>query len=235
MATIENHIYSSRLQVMSYGILALFILALSGVEILSGGAYFTRFLGSFAPIIIVLAGVIVGGITILMMLYKYSFFFINPSSDRLKGYHFFWIIGFAFVAILVDCVILFPEDTNTPFPHSLYFYPVMGFIVEVLFHLLPLTYLMIISDIVLANFNEKIKIWLPILLIATLEPTFQAAVMGPFPTWAIVVTWVNIYLFNVFQLYAYWKFDFISMFLLRMVYYLLWHIGWGNVRLELLF
>jgi len=45
--------------------------------------------------------------------------------------------------IIVDLITIFPADTNRPFPDSLFFYPIFGFVVEVIFHLLPLALLLL--------------------------------------------------------------------------------------------
>jgi hypothetical protein len=140
------------------------------------------------------------------------------------------------IIILLDLKAIFPEDVNRPFPDSLLFYPIFGFVVEVIFHLLPLAlFLFILSSIFNLDF-EKV-IWPCILVVALLEPTFQT-ILGfskPYPTWVTVCVFVNILLINLFQLSIFKRYDFVSMYSFRLVYYAIWHILWGQLRLGLLF
>jgi len=45
----------------------------------------------------------------------------------------------------------------------------------------------------------------------------------------------NILLINLFQLSIFKRYDFVSMYSFRLVYYAIWHIVWGVVRLNLFF
>ena len=45
---------------------------------------------------------------------------------------------------------------------------------------------------------------------------------------------LHIFLINLIQLWLFKRYDFVSMYTFRLVYYLIWHIGWGWVRLEVL-
>ncbi|MCB9291467.1 MAG: hypothetical protein H6560_29470 [Lewinellaceae bacterium] len=42
---------------------------------------------------------------------------------------------------------------------------------------------------------------------------------------------LHIFLINLIQLWLFKRYDFVSMYTFRLVYYLIWHIGWGWVRL----
>ena len=122
------------------------------------------------------------------------------------------------------------------FPDSLFFYPIFGFVVEVLFHMLPLALLLFILTSMFNLGFEKV-IWPCILVVALLEPIFQT-VLGfsrPYPTWVMVCVFANILLINLFQLSIFKRYDFVSMYFFRLVYYAIWHIVWGQVRLNLLF
>jgi hypothetical protein len=41
--------------------------------------------------------------------------------------------------------------------------------------------------------------------------------------------------FNAVQMSIWRHYDFVSMYTMRLVYYLQWHIVWGSVRLHVLF
>ena len=75
------------------------------------------------------------------------------------------------------------------------------------------------------------------MVVAFLEPIFQTALgfSQPYPTWVTGYVFVNIFLINLFQLLIFKRYDFVSMYSFRLVYYAIWHIVWGQVRLNLLF
>ena len=44
--------------------------------------------------------------------------------------------------------------------------------------------------------------------------------------------WLHIFLFNVFQLLIFRRCDVVSMYSLRFVYYFIWHVVWGHIRVS---
>jgi len=89
----------------------------------------------------------------------------------------------------------------------------------------------------LKNISDSKIIWICILIVSLLEPTFQT-IMGSSnqsPLWAVAIVWLNLFLFNVSQLLIFKWYDFISMYSFRLVFYIIWHIVWGYIRLKLLF
>ena len=120
----------------------------------------------------------------------------------------------------------------------LYLYPAMAFLVEILFHVLPLAVLLFIIGSILKGAKFEVVFWICVLIVASLEPTYQMKDMvssNRFQIWAIAFVWIHIFLINFFQLFIFQKQGFISMYTFRLVYYLFWHIAWGYVRLGLLF
>jgi hypothetical protein len=75
------------------------------------------------------------------------------------------------------------------------------------------------------------------LLVALLEPVLQTAwgFSQQYPLWVTVFVALHIFLFNAAQLVVFKQYDFVSMITMRLVYYLLWHIVWGMLRLSWLF
>ena len=73
--------------------------------------------------------------------------------------------------ILVDYLSHLPEDINILFPYSLLYYPIFGFIVEVLFHMVPLFLILVFAD----RFTklDESRILYCVLLVSLLEPVFQ--------------------------------------------------------------
>jgi hypothetical protein len=124
---------------------------------------------------------------------------------------------------------------NVPVPQALLFYPAIGFVAEIMFHVLPLALLLFIMHPLGGWIGKERVVWLGILLVAVLEPTFQVAFEGKPFTWGAAYTWIHVFAIALLQLAVYRRFDFISMYAFRLCYYAYWHILWGVIRLEVLF
>lgn len=141
------------------------------------------------------------------------------------------------IIIVADLIAPFPPDINVAFPESLLFYPAIGFVVEILFHLLPLTLLLVLLTKGILSWRFDRVIWPVIFLVSMLEPLYQVvpAFGQQAAAWFDIYVGIHIFLINLTQLWLFKRYDFISMYLFRLVYYLIWHIGWGYLRLEILF
>jgi hypothetical protein len=146
-------------------------------------------------------------------------------------------LPFAVVVILADCFVSrFPRDLNVPWPQSLLFYPVIGFVVEVLFHALPIALAVGASRLVTAPKNMSL-LWGGIVVAALAEPLLQVSIelsRAPFSARAAFVG-VQVLAFNLLELHLFRRFGFIPMYAARLAYYLAWHVAWGELRLKLLF
>ena len=225
-----------RNQVLVFFGISLVIAILTGILYVRNAPLFQAFFGTLNPLLVMLALILLGTILSVFLLSR-GWFAVHKAGEY-KG--FLVAAGLAalpgLVIILIDVNAVFPEDVNRPFPDSLFFYPIFGFVVEVLFHMLPLALLLFILTSMFNLGFEKV-IWPCILVVALLEPIFQT-VLGfsrPYPTWVMVCVFANILLINLFQLSIFKRYDFVSMYFFRLVYYAIWHIVWGQVRLNLLF
>jgi len=227
---------TERNQVLVFLGIALFIVILTGILNIRNAFLFQAFFGKLHPFLAVFIIILLG--TVLSVFFLSRGWFLVHKAGEYKG--ILVAAGLAalpgVVIILIDLKAVFPADTNRPFPDALFFYPIFGFVVEVVFHMLPLALLLfILTSIFNVNF-EKV-IWSCTLVVAILEPIFQT-VLGfskPYPTWVTVSVFVNILLINLFQLSIFKRYDFVSMYSFRLVYYAIWHIIWGYLRLRFLF
>ena len=201
----------------------------------SNSLIFERFIGNLNPLITILFSAILGFLLLYLLLSKEWFSIYQKKNHSALLRYAGIVLLFVSVAIYVDLKIGFPADMNILFPESLLFYPVIAFFVEILFHVLPLLVLLFVTTFILKKVPYNKLLWVSIFIVAMLEPTYQAIYMDSNPTWAIVVIWINLYSFNITQLIVFKRYDFISMFALRLVYYLFWHIIWGSMRLELIY
>lgn len=238
MPKVAEVIYSGRSQYLAYIGLSIGALGLTGMLFYSDRLLFRRFIGGINPLITFLSVSILGAILLTFLLQRERLAIYK--GENLAGLLRYSGLAALFViaSILVDLKVGFRADLNVSFPKSLAFYPAIGFLVEILFHVLPLTILLAALTTIFKNTSYSHIVWICILIVALLEPTYQSAPMvssNYFPLWAVAIIWLNIFVFNLCQLVIFKRYDFISMYSFRLVYYLAWHIMWGYIRLKLLF
>ena len=93
--------------------------------------------------------------------------------------------------MLTDLMIVFPADVNVTFPGSLLFYPAIAFVVEVLFHLMPLSFILPVFASICKKTSRNRIILICVPIVSMLEPVFQIAIGSweRYPAWAPV--WVG--------------------------------------------
>jgi hypothetical protein len=227
-----------RIQYLVYLGVSLVIFGFTIVLYFSERQVFQRFLGSMDPIAAFLIAIVAGFILLSFLITKKGFAIFEKGNlvVLLRFAGLAALLGV--IMIFVDTQIIFPADINILFPQSLLFYPAMAFIVEILFHALPLTVLITVLNSILKNPNLNTIVWISIFIISVAEPIYQTLDMVSskhFPIWAVAYVGFHIFLINFFQLFIFKKYDFIAMYSFRLVYYLFWHIGWGHIRLSWLF
>jgi hypothetical protein len=231
----------SKEQQQQFIVLSILVLAIFGFTVvlyLDDPLVFQFYFGKINPLAVV-SVISVLGFSLLTYLLLKSEFEIYKGVN-LRGLALSVIIAtlMAIIIIIVDLNFRFPENLNVLFPQSLLFYPVMGFVVEILFHLVPLSFFLFFLTPLFKRINYEKSIWLGIFFISLLEPIYQVLV-GFSPENSFWIegygNGIHVFLFNFLQLSIFKRYDFLTMFLFRMVYYLLWHIIWGYIRLGLLF
>jgi len=198
---------------------------------------YSPFIGSINPVLFIIIVSILGGVLLAFLLARGWFTIFE--AQNLQG----WLVAgglallFAAVMIVLDSRVLLPEDINRPFPASLLFYPTIGFVVEILFHVLPLALLLFVATSLFRTLSFETIVWPCIFLVALMEPAFQtwSGYSRPYPAWVMALIAVHIFLLNFTQLALFKRYDFVTMYSFRLVYYLLWHIVWGVIRLRVLF
>ncbi|HEX4921552.1 MAG TPA: hypothetical protein VFV92_12530, partial [Candidatus Bathyarchaeia archaeon] len=190
---------------------------------------FEPYFGSIPPLPAI-ALVMLVGVVSLGFLRSRGWFEIY-TRDSFRGMVFSATVAtvFGVVQVFTDLIIHFARDLNVPPPQSLAFYPVMAYVVEASFHALPLVLLLTVLGPLSKKLNTNVLVWLCFLLVSCLEPIVMmrlgfSAYVGLF-----------VFAFNLCQLYVFRRYDFVSMYSLRCVYYIEWHILWGYLRLRLLF
>ena len=113
----------------------------------------------------------------------------------------------------------------------------MGYAVDILFHLVPLTILLGVLVTALKNVDREKILFMCILVVSLIEPVYQYLLTPAIgkPLWLEIFDGTRLFLFSIVQLNILKRYDFISMYSFRLVYYLLWHILWGSIKLLILF
>lgn len=200
------------------------------------GGYFQKYFGGFDAITVIVIASVIGLIALWVLQSNYSFVILKRGKT-VRGVSLAAVLATALaVAIVIaDYIIRYPQNINVPLPQALLFYPAIGFVVEVVFHVIPLALLLFIFKPLAISIGKERTVWIAILLVAAIEPSFQVLFQERAFMLSDIYTWMHIFVINLLQLYLFWRFDFVSMFVFRMVYYLNWHILWGTVRLDVLF
>jgi hypothetical protein len=236
MITSKELISRDRLQYQVLLGLSIAAMGLTGIIHFTDNHPFERFIGGINPLLAGMLIIISGGILFTFLLSRgwFAFYKTEDLTGLYRASGLAAVLGI--IMILVDLKIIFPADMNIVFPASLLFYPAIGFFAEILFHVLPLTLLLFTLTSLFRNVRHGNILWISILIVALLEPVYQTIWMdGRYPPWAVAYVGLHVFLINLFQLVIFKRYDFISMYFFRLVYYLFWHIGWGYLRLRVLF
>lgn len=238
MARIRTIIAAQRSQWLTYLLLSLAVIGLAVVSTVTSSESFRPYFLGVPPLLVILVVVGLGGILWTVVLPQGWFVVYEPGAVR-SSLPVVILLPTLLAAgmITVDVLTVLPPDFNVRFPHSLTFYPTIGFVVEVVFHLLPLTILLLAASTRVDDVDRPRVMWGTILAVSIIEPLFQvgSGFSHPIPPWASAYVGANVFAINVAQLYLLRRYDFIAMYSFRLVYYLVWHIAWGHLRLQVVF
>lgn len=211
--------------------------ALIGAAVLraTDDAQFERFLGVVPPIVAV-AGAGLAGAAALRTLDRAGWVGIDPRRQGLTRSTGL-AVAFGAAILIADATLGFDEGVNIAWPVSLLFYPVMGFIAEVALHLVPLALVIAGSRRVGAGRITADHALAPMVFVALIEAGYQLVGSATSGTslWLLAYLALHMTAFGTVGLSALRRHGFASMMWLRLVYYLIWHVVWGALRLEILF
>lgn len=226
----------SRQQAAAYIALAFMAIGLTALLLPFTSEDFRRFFGPFPPLFVVSAAGATGGLCLGLLRSRAGFeVFMGRGTIRgmIVSTGVATLLGAAIV--IADLFIRYPEEINVPLPEALLFYPAIGFVAEVAFHVLPLTLLLLAFSPLRKRIDSERLVWVAIAGVAVLEPTFQVLFASDLTIWARVYTWLHVFAIALCQLIVFRRHDFVSMYWFRLVYYAYWHVAWGTIRLDLLF
>jgi len=237
MKNIKEILSIEKTQTIAFLSLSLFIIVSTVVLFFLKTEKFKSFFGNINPILVVSLVIIVGFVTLTFLRTKDYFQIFKIENLKQIPISALVAIIFCFGAIIIDVLFPYAEDINLALPKSLLFYPTMGFVVEILFHVIPLTLLLVLHTTLFKNTNQDLIILICVIIVSVLEPIFQyifSTAVGQ-PIGIKLFDVLRLFLFSFVQLYIFKYNDFMSMYIFRMIYYLFWHIIWGTFRLKVLF
>jgi hypothetical protein len=225
-------------QHLHFAIYAGLLSALSGLVLFVKPEYVERFLGGENPLVVLNVAMIIFVWSFNYLLPRNAFRLIERQTSQQR-----WLevaslaVAFGAIAIAVDAVHPFPQDMNIPWPVSLAFYPVIGFIVEIFMHVAPLAILLLGVRLVTGRPASNAAIILAIIAVALIEPAYQAvaSLNADSSTSVAAFVAVHVFLIDLAGLWLFRRYDFMTMYVFRLAYYAIWHVAWGYFRLATLF
>jgi hypothetical protein len=204
---------------------------LAGLQ-LAGTIELTRFLGAAAPLPLA-ALILTAGLCALVYLQRTENLLLCSASAGRSRFRAAAVLAlpFAIAVTVVDVLHPFPADINVALPAALLFYPAIGFVAQMAMHIVPFALLVLAGRVISGGRIRAWWLWASMLLASTIEASFQAAGALGGPPLVVAYLATSLFLFGFVELYLYRRFDYLTMFIFRMLYYGYWHIGWGGLRL----
>jgi len=147
-------------------------------------------------------------------------------------------VGFGILAIGVDALTGWTDvierklgipSIHIDFPASLLIYPGGAVIVNVIYYLIPIPLLVwLISGVLLRGRFREPVFWTVGALAAAIEPLTQD-LSYPGPAWVALLVLFSDYALNLAQVSLFRRGSFFATVLLRVSFYLIWHVVWGGL------
>ncbi|MBU1049485.1 hypothetical protein KKG90_05605, partial [Candidatus Bipolaricaulota bacterium] len=212
-------------------IFAMFLAGIAAILPAHGNDAFERFLGTIHPALAIALAAFLAIPAMHYLMHQHGF--SRPTWRQTRrglpvtlGFALIFAIG----VIAVDLGLRYPETINVPLPQALFFYPPIGFFVDLVFHTILPALLLLLQRPLIHWLGERRAVWIAILLAASVEPLLQVIWAGSL-SWTELYTAISVFLFGIAQLMIFRKYGFLAMYSMRLTYYLFWHIVWGYFRL----
>lgn len=199
------------------------------------GPVFRPYFGPIDPVVAVVVALGTGAAA-LSALWRYGWFAVHRRGPSGLPPATAAAVALAVPVVVVDLLGGFGPDINVGWPSSVLFYPLMALVAESVFHVIPLGALSVLMQGTGRDPAVASPPAVAMGAVCLLEPALQV-VWGSevSPLWANVYVGVHVLIINVLGIYFFRRYDVVSMLWFRLVYYLLWHVTWGALRLEIVF
>jgi hypothetical protein len=113
------------------------------------------------------------------------------------------------------------------FPASAIVYPGGAIIVEILYRLFPLSLLVwLVSNMLLRGRRQTETFWAAAIVLSTIEPLGDIG-LKTFGLATMTAVFAEDYALNLTQAYLFRRLGFLAAVLMRVVFYVVWHVLWG--------
>jgi hypothetical protein len=190
-----------------------------------------RFIGAIPPLVVALSLPVVAVASLWLLQERAGLRFLAEGrAGRGIALAALFATLFAVPPIVVDLVWGLASGPAVAVPVALAFYPVMAFVAETAFHLLPLAILVGLAGMRHRPEATTGSLWPFLIAAALIEPAHQTwlrlPLEGPFLFAGFVA--IHVLAFNLAQLWIFVRYGFAAMLAMRVVYYVWWHIAWGG-------
>lgn len=161
---------------------------------------------------------------------------IPAQASGLDGYRLAVSLGLVLPipVIIVDWLGGFGPGINVAAPDAVLFYPSVAVVAEFVFHVAPLALAAAMAGLFWSE-TRGLEI-IGLAAAVTVEPVLQVLWGAEAsPLWANAYVGLHLLAFNVLGVYLLRRYGVLRVLLYRLSYYAVWHIGWGYLRLRLLF
>ena len=236
-SNIGNFDSKDKLSLIVFGFLSLLIIVLTRSLLLQDPSVFQWLFGTANPYFLITMLAFIGILSLYVLQNRFDLQIIQKLNSKGLMISYGFALLFGVIIIVIDLFFPFSEGINVPFPQSLLFYPIIGYVAEIAFHLVPLTIILTLSTKAFEHSDRKRILLIAIFLVALMDPVFQllSGGTGEYNIWITGLITCHIFLVNLFEVNLFRKYDFMTMYIFRLMYYLHWHIIWGYLRLFILF
>jgi hypothetical protein len=145
----------NRTSVVTYLLISAVVFVLTAIGRLPARDFYQKFLGEISPLLTISVSILLGFVCLVVLSIR-GWFGVTAGEDTKRLWPAAILAGFPpLVAVVIDLFVRFPKDMNQVFPGSLAFYPSIGFLVEVLFHLVPITVLYLVAGLLFPNSRKS--------------------------------------------------------------------------------
>ncbi|MGY6708641.1 MAG: hypothetical protein ACXIVF_09955 [Rhizobiaceae bacterium] len=198
---------------------------------LFGPVELERFIGAIPPPVMAVSLPVVAVASLWLLQKRAGLRFLaEDRAGRGIALAAFLATLFAVPPIIVDLAWGLASGPAVAVPVALAFYPVMAFVAETVFHLLPLALLIGVAGTRRGRDASVRSLWPFLIVVALIEPAYQTWLRLPLhaPMLVLVFVALHVLAFNLAQLWMFVRYGFAVMLAMRVVYYVWWHIAWGG-------
>jgi hypothetical protein len=122
------------------------------------------------------------------------------------------------------------KTIHIDFPASLLIYPGGAIIVNIVYRIFPIPFLLwIISNLILKGRAQNRTFWILAILLSFVEPTGDIG-LKELGYGTMSAVFIQDYVLNIIECWLFRTLGFLPPILMRIFFYLIWHVLWGVVR-----